>query len=375
MGTPVSIDGGLLGVNMPFDNCVSFGDESMQFIYDSDTDVVTATNYPNGDCSGSGEAEEIPVSSSPLCTSDEDGAYAYYQFTSSPYVPAGSMSYTFYTNQDGCNDADVDELNFIGTYVNPVCASAEDGTYFTQSVSDTDWVLCGLYSNDVCTTPSGTVGCESYSSCSDEAFVYLNAYVAFSSVAATSSDDDDVCFSGSETVLLDSGVTVAMEEVKVGMNIQVATFDGSLTFAEVIFLPHERNSQASVFIELETANGSLKVTPTHLVMAGECGGEMSLRYAEDVTVGTCMASVYGDEVVTSSGKTYSNGVYSVVTAHPDGIVVVNGFKASSFALNHAVGNAYYHIHRTLYAVAPTMVNALSTFGLFLGSIAFSVAST
>jgi len=244
----------------------------------------------------------------------------------------------------------------------------------SETVVGTDWIACGSYTDNVCTIADGQINCLTYGSCSDEQFAIFNEYVAFSSVAAIS-DDDDVCFSGSETVLLDSGAIVPMEEVKVGMNIQVAAFDGSLTFAEVIFLPHERNSQTSVFIELETAKGSLKVTPTHLVMAGECGGEMSLRYAEDVTVGTCMASVYGDEVVTSSEKTYSNGVYSVVTAHPDGIVVVNGFKASSFALNHAVGNAYYHIHRTLYAVAPTMVNALSTFGLFLGSIAFSVAST
>jgi hypothetical protein len=165
-----------------------------------------------------------------------------------------------------------------------------------------------------------------------------------------------------------------MEEVKVGMNIQVATFDGSLTFAEVIFLPHESNSHSSVFVELETTKGSLKVTPTHLVMAGECGGEISLLHAKDVTVGTCMASAYGEEVVTSSRKTQSNGVYSVITAHPDGLLVVNGFKTSSYALNHAVGNAYYHIHRAIYAIAPSFVNALSNFGLFLGSIAFSVAS-
>jgi hypothetical protein len=196
----------------------------------------------------------------------------------------------------------------------------------------------------------------------------------YCTAAGTSSDSDDVCFAGSETVLLESGVSIAMENVMVGDRIQVASTDGSLEFSEVIFVPHEKNSQRSVFVELETARSSLKVTPTHLVLAGECGSNMALTRAEEVTVGSCLAGVSGEEAVTASSRTSADGVYSVITSHSDGIIVVNGFKASSFALNHAVGNTYYQIHRALYHVAPGIVGALSGLGSFLGSVVVSAVS-
>ena len=156
-----------------------------------------------------------------------------------------------------------------------------------------------------------------------------------------------------------------MEDAKIGDKVQVATAAGSIEFADVVFIPHDKNTQASSFVELETATSSLKVTPAHLVMT--C--DKSLVRAESVAVGTCLATVAGEETVTAATTSHGHGVYSVITSHADGIIIVNGFKASSFAMNHAVTNAYYNIHRALYAVAPGMVAGLTGLGAFLGKVA------
>ena len=114
-----------------------------------------------------------------------------------------------------------------------------------------------------------------------------------------------------------------------------------------------------VLLKKKLAHAAPLVTPTHLVMAGECGGTMTLIRAENVPVGSCLASISGHKKIIASTKTSSRGVYSVITAHHDGIIVVNGFKASSFALNHEVSNIYYHIYRALYLVAPGMENYMA----------------
>ena len=211
---------------------------------------------------------------------------------------------------------------------------------------------------------SGAVGCycqKGASSAADLAAAvdtssdYVTCYTGTDdSVALTDDVEDALCFAATESLLLDSGSKVAMDQVKLGDRVQVASAtDDSLAFAEVIFLPHGKNSQHATFIEIEAASGaSLKVTPSHLVVAGACGGnKMQLTRAEDVSVGDCMDSTSGEDVVTALIRSQGQGLYSVITSHPDDILVVNGLKASSFAVSHFVGNSYYHIHRVLYAYA------------------------
>ena len=216
-----------------------------------------------------------------------------------------------------------------------------------------------------CSGGSGAVGCycqKGASSAADLAAAvdtssgYVTCYTGTDDSVALPTDDveDAVCFAATESLLLDSGSKVAMDQVKLGDRVQVASAtDDSLAFAEVIFLPHGKNSQHATFIEIEAASGaSLKVTPSHLVVAGACGGnKMQLTRAEDVSVGDCMDSTSGEDVVTALIRSQGQGLYSVITSHPDDILVVNGLKASSFAVSHFVGNSYYHIHRVLYAYA------------------------
>jgi hypothetical protein len=191
-----------------------------------------------------------------------------------------------------------------------------------------------------------------------------------------SNDNDDVCFAGSESLLLESGDRVSIENVKLGDRIQVAAFDGTLQYADVIVIPHEKNNRKTSFIELITADGSLKVTPSHLVMAGACDNStnMELTRAVDIPLGSCMATSEGYSQVIATHITKGYGVYSVVTSHGDGLLLVNGFKASSFAINHAVVNAYYHLHRALFVVAPSLVKGMAPVSAVLGFLGVIISS-
>ncbi len=51
------------------------------------------------------------------------------------------------------------------------------------------------------------------------------------------------------------------------------------------------------------------------------------------------------------------GLYTVVTENMIDLVVVNGVVASPFAVNHAVGNAFYAIHRLAYVIAPALMSS------------------
>jgi hypothetical protein len=242
-------------------------------------------------------------------------------------------------------------------------------TYTKSTYSAEKFAETTGYSTASCATSSASE--VTYTSC-DSSY----PLVSYGVTPAGGGDDDDVCFSGGETLLLETGSAIAIESAQVGDRVQVASAsDGSLSFAEVIFLPHERNDKLTTFIEIQTAAASLKATPSHLVMSGSCGvNDMALTRVEDVSVGDCVDSVSGEDVVIASEKSFGRGVYSVVTSHADGIIVVNGFKASSFAVSHVVVNSYYHLHRAIYAHFPTVVKVLSGLGQLLGSTGAFVIS-
>jgi hypothetical protein len=57
--------------------------------------------------------------------------------------------------------------------------------------------------------------------------------------------------------------------VKVGDRVQVFNGKGLLEYSDVVFVPHAPNKVASKFVTLSTATRSVKVTPSHFVMAGK----------------------------------------------------------------------------------------------------------
>jgi hypothetical protein len=188
--------------------------------------------------------------------------------------------------------------------------------------------------------------------------------------------NDDGCFAASESVLLESGVSVAISDVQVGDMVQVVAADGSLKFSEVVFLPHGANMQKATFSELELASGnSLRATPAHFVLAGACGANaFELTAMKDIIDGSCVQTASGEDEVTGNGLVFDHGIYTIVTKESSGLVVVNGVRASSFANNHWLVNKYYNIHRALYEVAPSLMKNRDVIAanLIVGDIAMSL---
>eukprot|EP00471_Norrisiella_sphaerica_P000003 CAMPEP_0184478192 /NCGR_PEP_ID=MMETSP0113_2-20130426/283_1 /TAXON_ID=91329 /ORGANISM="Norrisiella sphaerica, Strain BC52" /LENGTH=487 /DNA_ID=CAMNT_0026855891 /DNA_START=328 /DNA_END=1791 /DNA_ORIENTATION=+ len=164
-------------------------------------------------------------------------------------------------------------------------------------------------------------------------------------------DEENICFHGDSKVLLESGETKAMRDVKLGESVQVSSFDGSLSFSPVVFIPHRPNEREAMFVTLTTKKGrSIRMTSGHLVMATTTcqKGDSSLIRAEDVATGTCLVGAEGLEAVVSAVFGTAKGVYTLVTGHTDGLLVVDGIQASSFGKSHTAVNMFYHIHRALY---------------------------
>lgn len=368
-GSPTKFIGEAVGV------CYDDGSgSSSKLEYISDTGYAYRTFSGVTDCSGAGTLQSTTTFSSGICSVNYNSfspelivvTWEYAQ----PVFGGGGIQ-NEYSTTAACtaktSGAIASSTSFPWTTNCELDTSTS--TYTKTTISVDKMAETVGYTTASCAT--STTSEVTYTSC-----VAPYALTSFGVTPAGGGDDDDVCFSGSETLLLETGSVIAMESVQVGDRVQVASAsDGSLSFAEVIFLPHERNDKLTTFIEVQTTTASLKATPSHLIMAGSCGAnDMSLTRVEDISVGDCMDSVSGEDVVIASEKSLGSGVYSVITSHADGIIVVNGFKASSFAVSHMVVNNYYQIHRAIYAHFPAVIKALAGFGQLLGSTGAFVIS-
>jgi hypothetical protein len=107
------------------------------------------------------------------------------------------------------------------------------------------------------------------------------------------------CFAGSESVTLESGESIAISSVTVGDRVLAADTSGKALFAEVVYIPHGGNSERTQFVNLITENKNLKMTKNHILPGGVCGSTLSLVYASEVSIGDCIQTVSGQEVVTA----------------------------------------------------------------------------
>ena len=143
---------------------------------------------------------------------------------------------------------------------------------------------------------------------------------------------------------------------------------------QVIAIPHGANSAAATFTKISTASGKdIHLTAEHLIATSPCSAsDLSLVAASAVEVGMCLKSVDGLEEVVAVSQVLGNGLYTIVTDAE--MVVINGFVASPFAYNHAVGHAYYNVQRAVNAVSPALLNngltkaAVDAFGSLAASV-------
>ena len=216
---------------------------------------------------------------------------------------------------------------------------------------------------------SATVGSASIdtSTPSPTAAPVYNAYV----VATPNS-----CFSGSETVALESGEVKFISDVTVGDRVLAASAAGKTLYSDVVFVPHGANKESAVFMHITTESGrDVKMTQSHIIPAGVCGSSLPLVYASKVTVSDCVLTVSGEEKVSSVESVRGEGVYTIVTKEE--FIVVNGIVASPFGANHMMANMYYNIHRFAFTIAPTLLatnlfhsinEGLGLFAIFFGSV-------
>jgi Hint module len=132
---------------------------------------------------------------------------------------------------------------------------------------------------------------------------------------------------------------------------------GRTSYSDVVYVPHGANSDDALFTHITTASGrDIKMTPSHIILAGPChsSAPLPLTHASSVSVGDCVMTVSGEDMVSTVETVQGKGLYTVVTKEE--YVVVNGIIASPFAVNHMLANLYYNIHRFVYTSAPSLLN-------------------
>jgi hypothetical protein len=67
--------------------------------------------------------------------------------------------------------------------------------------------------------------------------------------------------------------------------VWAADISGTKRVSEVVFIPHEKNDIAAQFSHITTRTTDVKMTPTHVILAGDCSAvslSLPLVYASQV---------------------------------------------------------------------------------------------
>jgi len=241
----------------------------------------------------------------------------------------------------------------INTYPSLICSTA-------SASANSNWNLMS-------TCTAGQPASSGYSwEASD---LWANSASGIGSIAYTqtcytppsSSSSSSSCFAGSESVMLASGESKSIADVQIGDKVLAfSSAEQKTVFSDVVAVPHTKNDVAADFQHIVLADGAdIKLTAEHLLPAGDCAASsLPLKRAADVKVGECVQTTTQSVSVVSNTVVAGSGVYTIVTEKAD-YVVVNGIVASPFAVNHAIANFVYGIHRAVYAVAPKLVGPVA----------------
>jgi hypothetical protein len=158
------------------------------------------------------------------------------------------------------------------------------------------------------------------------------------------------CFAGTEVVTLESGELKPISQVRIGDRIMSANkASGVLTFSDVVYVPHGKNHDRTMFSVITTDTGrDLTMTSNHVLLAGGCDSEqLHLIPVSGVNVGDCVQTVLGYERISSVRSVEGMGSYTVIAMEE--LLVVNGIIVTPFGgVNPTLANIYYNLHRVLY---------------------------
>ena len=69
----------------------------------------------------------------------------------------------------------------------------------------------------------------------------------------------------------------SISDVQIGEKVLSADIYGNKKYSEVVYIPHEKNQEKTIFTNIQTVNRDVKITRNHLLPAGECSSERSLE--------------------------------------------------------------------------------------------------
>mmetsp|Transcript_40137 Transcript_40137/g.51718 ORF Transcript_40137/g.51718 Transcript_40137/m.51718 type:complete len:343 (-) Transcript_40137:168-1196(-) len=158
------------------------------------------------------------------------------------------------------------------------------------------------------------------------------------------------CFSGHDTIQLESGEHVTFSKLRIGDRILTSTRNGEISYSSVIFLPHGENDTPTTFLEIITLKYNLKIKMTkgHLILT--CNGDLipsheltkkASNSIQNNNNNNCIQTIHGKDYVKSIRPVHSKGVYTAVTEKE--YLIVNDIIVSPFAISSGLVHAYYNI--------------------------------
>ena len=173
----------------------------------------------------------------------------------------------------------------------------------------------------------------------------------------------NACFESSQRVTMASGDLAPIGAIRKGDQI-MATYGvtGAPRAVTVIFIPHEHNNNISARgVRVTTRkNKSILLTSEHLLAASE--GCFGLKDAQWVPAGTlrrghCLfdADGFAEQIMAVEEVVPITGLQTIVTLEMNSVPIVEGIRVSPYAVNHALVDLLYVVHRISYALLPNWI--------------------
>jgi len=154
------------------------------------------------------------------------------------------------------------------------------------------------------------------------------------------------CFPADAVVVLEDGMTLRMDALKVGHKVRV----GPKEHSEVFMFSHQYTDAQATFVKLQTATGAIQLTESHYLFVNGKAAQ-----ASTVKVGDLLETATGaPAAVTGISTVRATGLYNPHTMQGD--IIVNGIRTSTYtdAITPTLAHAMLAPIRALYSMNVTI---------------------
>lgn len=144
-----------------------------------------------------------------------------------------------------------------------------------------------------------------------------------------------LCFPATSRVLLESGASISMRQLRIGDKLRTLGANGETTASEVIAFLHKETHTQAEFYKLETSGGNaITLSPQHLIFRKEnFSSPISVIFASEINLGNLLYVSSGSDFqyqeVTRITMVTEIGVYAPLTTQ--GTMLVDGVLVSCYA--------------------------------------------